>query len=197
MNENDVLRILQKTGALLEGHFLLSSGLHSDRYVQCAKVLQYPDIAERLGTELANMYKNNNLSKPDIIASPAIGGIVIGQEIARALKVPHIFIEKDSNGKPSLRRGFSIQQEQKFIVVEDVITTGKSTNEVIKLLTALGGHPIAILTIIDRKREPNSLFPNLPLISLAKLDILTYKPDECPLCKKNLPLIKPGSRKIM
>ncbi len=197
MNQSEILHILQKTGALLEGHFLLSSGLHSDRYVQCAKLLQYPDIAEQFGTELANLYTSDSFSKPDIIASPAIGGIVIGQEVARAMKIPHIFVEKDSDGKPSLRRGFSIQQGQKFIVVEDVITTGKSTNEVIKLLMALGGHPIAVLAIIDRRREPKFPFPNLPIISLAKLDILTYKPDECPLCKKNLPLVKPGSRKIM
>ena len=116
MNEKEILSLLSRTGALLEGHFLLSSGLHSDRYVQCAKLLQYPDIAEMVGRALSQKFRSQNFPAPDIVASPAIGGIVIGQEVARAMAIPHIFVEKDDTGKPVLRRGFEIEKGKKILM---------------------------------------------------------------------------------
>jgi len=219
MNDEELYKLLERTGALLTGHFKLSSGLHSDKYVQCAKLLQYPEMAEQVGVELAKRYENTicngrTIDKiPDVIASPAIGGIVIGQEVAKALSsgqttcsgrttnIRHIFVEKDSDGKPTLRRGFSIAQDETFAVVEDVITTGKSTLEVIDLLTELGGKAVAILSIIDRTNcrghtssDGNPEF-DIPFISLTKLDFNTYEPDKCPLCAQNIPIEKPGSRR--
>ncbi|MCD6418263.1 orotate phosphoribosyltransferase [bacterium] len=197
MNEKEILSLLSRTGALLEGHFLLSSGLHSDRYVQCAKLLQYPDIAEMVGRALSQKFRSQNFPAPDIVASPAIGGIVIGQEVARAMAIPHIFVEKDDTGKPVLRRGFEIEKGKKFIVVEDVITTGKSTNEVIELLRKGGGIAVGVLCIVDRSGTRELPFKDIPTISLIKLNVSTYNPAECPLCKENIPVVKPGSRKII
>ncbi len=193
MNTKELLNILEKTGAILDGHFLLSSGLHSNRFIQCAKLLQYPDYAKKVGVALAE--KLSGLEQPDVIASPALGGIIIGHEVARALKKPHIFVEK-VNGKPKLRRGFSIEPGSKFVVVEDVATTGKSIMEVVSLLRDLGGIPVAILTIIDRSDNRELPFGDIPFISLLKLTITTYEPNNCPLCKSGSPVTKPGSRNI-
>ena len=194
MTEKELIELLQKTGALLTGHFLLSSGLHSDKHVQCAKLLQYPDLAECSGIALVEIFAGLNIRKPDFIASPAIGGIVIGQEVARSLNIRHIFIEKDDSGKPVLRRGLSVEPNEKFIVVEDVVTTGKSTKEVIDVLKAMGAQPIAAMSIINRsgKNEP---IDGIHLISLATMNISTYRAEECPICAKGIPVEKPGSRK--
>lgn len=194
MTEKELIQILQKTGALLEGHFLLSSGLHSDKYVQCAKILQYPDIAEKIGKSLVGKLMSSEIKKPDIVASPSIGGIIIGQEVGRALGIRHIFVEKDDSGKPVLRRGFQIDSDDTFVVVEDVITSGKSTNEVIEVLKSYGGKPLAVLSIINRsgKNEP---IQGLPLFTLLNMDLLKYEPENCPLCKNGIPIEKPGSRK--
>ncbi len=207
MDTKELHELLERTGALLTGHFKLSSGLHSDKYVQCAKILQYPELAEQIGTELVKKYNNLGIDIPDLIASPAIGGIVIGQEVAEALtknrksSIRHIFVEKDGDGKPTLRRGFSIVRGEKFAVVEDVITTGKSTFEVVDLLERLGGKLTAILSIIDRTGKSFADDMQIrhietPYISLVKLELNTYEPDNCPLCAKNIPIEKPGSRKI-
>ncbi len=192
MNTKELLNILEKTGAILDGHFLLSSGLHSNRYIQCAKLLQYPAHAEELGRALADKFMSLSLGKPDVVASPALGGIIIGHEVARALKKPHIFVEK-VNGKLTLRRGFSIEPGSKFVVVEDVATTGKSIMEVISLLNDLGGIPMAVLTIIDRFGNRELPFRDIPFIYLEKLTIETYEPNNCPLCKRGIPVDKPGS----
>lgn len=195
MTEQELTQLLHMTGALLEGHFLLSSGLHSDKYIQCAKLLQYPDLAEEMGTLLAGKLNSAEIQKPNVIASPAIGGIIIGQEVGRALGIRHIFVEKDDLGKPVLKRGFQIDSDDTFVVVEDVITTGKSTKEVIEVLKALGGKPLAVLAIVNRsgKNEP---IEGLPLLCLMNMDLLVYNPQDCPLCKSGLPIEKPGSRKI-
>jgi orotate phosphoribosyltransferase len=195
MNTKELLNILEKTGAILDGHFLLSSGLHSNIYIQCAKLLQHPKDAEKVGRALAEKFISSGLQQPDVIVSPALGGIIIGHEVARAINKSHIFVEK-VNGKPTLRRGFTIESGTKFIVVEDVATTGKSIMEVVSLLRDLGGIPVAILTIIDRSDNNELPFGDIPFISLMKQTIETYKPDNCPLCKSGIPVTKPGSRII-
>jgi len=195
MKRDRLLELLKKTGALLEGHFLLSSGLHSDKYIQCAKLLQYPDIAEEIGRALALRFAHERLPAPDLVASPALGGLIIGHEVASALNVRHIFIEKDSDGKPALRRGFDIKKGEKFLVAEDVVTTGKSTREVLDVLRAIGGEPVAIGAIVDRSSGRKLPFEGIPLIALEKLDIATYDPKDCPLCAKGIAVVKPGSRK--
>ncbi len=184
----NVLKLFKEQKALLSGHFLLSSGLHSDKYVQCAKVLQYPNLAEQLAKAL--MARGSWLvarSKIDVVVSPAIGGLVIGQEIARQLKTRAIFCERE-NGKMELRRGFEIKKNEKCLIAEDVITTGSSTNEVIEVVKEAGGKIAGKIAIIDRSPLKNFA------VSLLKLKIKAYEPENCPLCKKKIPLIKPGSK---
>ncbi len=190
MAEQDIIQRLTETGAMLEGHFLLSSGLHSNRYVQCARLLQFPEHATWAGEKLAEKLPVKAI---DLVASPAIGGIVIGQEVAKALGVPHIFVEKEE-GTPVLRRGFAIEPGQRVLVVEDVVTTGKSTKEVIDVVKSAGGEVVACCAIVDRGGGDKVDFP---FAALIKLEIAVYKPEECPLCKAGLPLDKPGSRKIL
>lgn len=175
------------TGALLTGHFQLSSGLHSDQYMQCALLLSHPDRAESIGRALAGL-----LEEPvDIVVSPAMGGVVIGQEVARALKVRHLFTERE-NGVMTLRRGFSLSPGQRVVVVEDVITTGKSSREVIDLIRSKGAVPAAALSIVRRSAEPPDL--GVPVRSLLDHPIRSFRPEECPLCKQGSPVVKPGSR---
>ncbi len=178
-----VEKILKEKDALIEGHFVLSSGLHSDRYVQCAKVLQYPEIAEQFSKVLVKKIA----ARCDLVISPAMGGIIIGYEIARQLKVRAIFCERE-NGVMNLRRGFEIKKGERCLIVEDVITTGGSTKEVIEVVKSYGGKVVGIASIINRSELKNFS------ISLLKLKIKTYKPENCPLCKKKIPLVKPGSR---
>lgn len=173
------------TGALLEGHFQLSSGLHSPNYMQCALLLANPAVAETLGASLAEIAPE----RPDLILSPALGGVVIGQEVARALKVRHYFLERE-NGLLAFRRGFSLKPGEKFIVVEDVVTTGKSTKEVVATAEALGAKNVGVLSIVDRTGG----LSGLPLKSLLAIDIPSYRPEDCPLCKNGLAVVKPGSR---
>jgi len=193
MRQDEILNLLESTRAILKGHFLLSSGLHTDTYIQCARLLQYPLLAERVGKSLAERFSDAGLETPPLVASPALGGIIIGHEVARALGCRHIFIEK-VNGTPTLRRGFTIAKDEEFLVVEDVVTTGRSTAEVISVLKELGGFPVAVLAIIDRTSGREPKFGNIPFVALTKIDIDTFEPDNCPLCKKGIPLEKPGSR---
>ncbi|MCK5832784.1 orotate phosphoribosyltransferase [bacterium] len=187
MPEKDILQRLTETEAMLEGHFLLSSGLHSNKYIQCAKLLQYPDNATWVGEKLAEKVSVDGI---ELVVSPAIGGIVIGQEVAKALGVPHIFVEK-VNGTPTLRRGFSVKPGAKILVVEDVITTGKSTKEVIDVIDGTGGKVVAFSAMVDRGGSANI---KLPFAALLKLDIEVFQPNDCPLCKSGIPVVKPGSR---
>jgi len=198
----DILKLFKEKEALLEGHFLLSSGLHSNKYIQCALVLQYPDITEKIADALIMKLLDtigDKISSVTYILSPAIGGIVIGQEIARLLTrkfnrtVKSIFTERE-NGLMVLRRGFKISDSDKVIIVEDVITTGGTTKELVELVKNFNAELISCLCIIDRSKNINLGYP---LTSLEKINIDTYQSENCPLCKQNIPLIKPGSRKMI
>lgn len=184
-----VLEIFQKNKALLKGHFLLSSGLHSEKYLQCALVLQYPKLAKKLGQELAQQFKTMNV---EVVISPALGGLIIGHEVAKALGVRFIFAERQ-NGKMTLRRGFNIEADEKLIVIEDVFTTGGSTKEVMEVVKEYNGKVIAVGAIIDRSEKEIDF--SVPSKYLLRLNIKTYEPAKCPLCKEGLPVYKPGSRK--
>jgi len=174
-------------GALLRGHFLLSSGLHSDRYLQCALVLAQPNAAELLGKALAAKAP----VKPDLILSPAMGGLMIGHEVARALGVRHYFTER-VDGTVLLRRGFSLRPGEKVIVVEDVVTTGKSTKEVFEVIRAAGANVMGALSIIDR--TDGALDLKAPYSALWKVSIPAWAPELCPPCRAGISVVKPGSR---
>jgi orotate phosphoribosyltransferase len=188
MTDSDVLDLFRKSGALLEGHFRLTSGLHSDRYLQSALVLQYPELAETLGHALAA--RTNHL-QATVVLSPALGGIVIGQEVGRALGVRAIFAERE-NGALTLRRGFTLAPSDRVLVVEDVMTTGGSTRETAAVATASGAQVIGAATIIDRGVDPYQL--TLPLQSLARLEVPAFAPEICPMCARGEAIVKPGSR---
>ena len=187
---DDVLRRLRETGALLEGHFLLTSGLHSAGYVQCAKVLQHPQHAEFMGAGIADQVRDIAI---DVVMSPAIGGIVLGQEVGRALGVRAIFGEREQ-GRMTLRRGFDLNPGERVLVVEDVTTTGGSVHEVIELAQARGGNLVATAAILDRS-DGAATFP-APFHALATLHIQNYTADACSLCQQGSAPIKPGSRQV-
>jgi orotate phosphoribosyltransferase len=188
MDSAGVLELFRTSGALLEGHFRLSSGLHSDRYLQSALVLQYPEFATRLGEAIAGHTRH---LQPTVVLSPALGGIVIGQEVGRALGVRAIFAERQE-GLLTLRRGFALSPQDRVLVVEDVITTGGSTRETIDVATAAGAHVLGASAIIDRGKDPTRL--SLPLYALVQLDVPAYRPEACPMCARDVPVVKPGSR---
>ena len=186
----DLEKMLKESGALLKGHFLLSSGLHSDAYIQCAKLLQNTSYAQSVGKELAA--KLEKIS-PDCVVSPAIGGIVIGYEVARNLKVPFMFTERDDKGEMTFRRGFDPSPFKRIAIVEDVVTTGKSTREVIHVIKKYGIKTVATSAIVNRTSVSD--IEGLPFTSLESIPLKVYTPEECPLCKKGIPLVKPGTRK--
>jgi orotate phosphoribosyltransferase len=188
MNEGEVLDLFRQSGALLEGHFRLSSGLHSDRYLQSALVLQYPALAERLGGALADRTRHLQATA---VLSPALGGVVIGQEVGRALHVRALFAERQ-DGVLTLRRGFTLSAGDRVLVVEDVITTGGSTRETIAVAQAAGATVVGAAAIIDRGSEAARL--DVPLQALVRMQVAAYPPESCPLCAKGLAVVKPGSR---
>ncbi|MGE5326663.1 MAG: orotate phosphoribosyltransferase [Deltaproteobacteria bacterium] len=188
MTENDILDIFRRHSALLEGHFILSSGLHSDRYIQCALVLQHPRAAEKLCAELAAKLQNLGATT---VAAPALGGVLVAHEVARALGVRALFTERQE-GAMTLRRGFHLLPGEPTLVVEDVITTGLSTRETIKCVEDAGGRVVGVGSLIDRSGGTADLA--LPKVSLVTLSVKNYKPEECPLCKSGIPAVKPGSR---
>ncbi|HEX6974710.1 MAG TPA: orotate phosphoribosyltransferase [Vicinamibacterales bacterium] len=188
MDSEAVLQLFRSSGALLEGHFRLSSGLHSDRYLQSALVLQYPEFAGQLGEALAERTRH---LQPTAVLSPALGGIVIGQEVGRALGVRAMFAERQ-DGVLMLRRGFTLSSADRVLVIEDVITTGGSTRETIDVATACGAHVVGAGSIIDRGNDPSRI--NLPLFSLVSMQVPAYNPDACPMCAQGMPVVKPGSR---
>lgn len=195
MNDTEIIKIFKENGALLTGHFLLSSGLHSDKYVQCALVLQYPDIAEKLARALVDKINATAHGfRPGLVISPALGGVIIGQEVARVLGCRAIFTER-ANGVMALRRGFKISKGEKALVIEDVITTGKSTMEVASAVHNQGGTVTMAAALIDRTVKKGQVLFSFPYKGLVELEIKNYSPGDCPLCKKGLPLVKPGSRK--
>ena len=188
MTSDSVLDLFRKSGALLEGHFKLSSGLHSDKYLQSALVLQYPEFAAALGEAIAE--RTGHLGAT-VVLSPALGGIVIGQETGRALGVRAIFAERQ-DARLTLRRGFSISPDDRVLVVEDVITTGGSTRETVDVATATGATVIGAAAIINRGRNESKM--GLPFYALVNMEVPMYQPESCPLCAKGDPVVKPGSR---
>ncbi len=183
-----VLEILKEVDALLEGHFLLSSGKHSNRYCQCAKLMQYPDKSEKVLSVVVDKIKDIEF---DVVLGPAMGGIIVAYEIGRQTGKPAIFTERE-DGVMTLRRGFEISKGQKVLITEDVVTTGKSSKETAEVIKALGGEVVGIACIVDR----SSGEVGYPVYGCIKLEIESYDKEECPLCKKGIPYVKPGSRKI-
>jgi orotate phosphoribosyltransferase len=198
VKREELLQMFETAGAIRHGHFELSSGRHSGTYVQCALVLQYPRFAEKLGQALAGLFSDARI---DVVVSPALGGVVIGQEVARALPspkdsigggVPAIFVERDGSGTMTLRRGFTLQPDQHVLVVEDVWTTGGSTQEAIHVVEEAGGRVIAAGALIDRSGGKIE-FP-VESNALMELSIESFEPEDCPLCRQGSVAIKPGSR---
>ena len=191
---DSTLQIFRETGAYLKGHFRLTSGLHSGEYLQSALVLQHPELAQRLGRALMESM-TQSVPKAQVVVSPALGGLIIGHEVARAMGARFQFTERDPAGKMTLRRGFFLTPGETAVVVEDVVTTGGSTREVIELLRASGVQVIGVGSIIDRSGGRVDL--GVPRVALATLDAVSWTPEECPLCKQGLPVEKPGSRAVV
>ena len=198
LKREELLKMFEAAGAIRHGHFELSSGLHSGTYVQCALVLQYPRFAEKLGQALAALFSNATI---DAVVSPAMGGLIIGQEVARALPepmktigggVPALFVERDASGMMTLRRGFSLAPDQHVLVVEDVWTTGGSTQEAIRVVEEAGARAVAAGALIDR--SGGKLDFEVEAQSLIQLPIANYEEEDCPLCREGSAAIKPGSR---
>lgn len=192
MTGEEVLNTFQERGALLTGHFLLSSGLHSPRYLQCALVLQFPDVAAQLCSALAEKVRNDDrIGRIDAVIAPALGGVIVAHETARALRVRALFTERQEKAM-TLRRGFAIEPGERLLVVEDVVTTGGSTREVMEVVAARGGVVAGAGSLIDR--SGGSVDLGVPRHALATLEVPTYSPDDCPLCREGSTAIKPGSR---
>jgi len=210
MTRDALLDLYRRSGALLEGHFRLTSGLHSPGYLQCALVLQHPEQAEALGRAIGDRVRELGAT---VVLSPALGGVVIGHEVGRALGIRAMFAERQ-DGKLALRRGFAIAPADRVLVVEDVMTTGGSTRETIEVARAAGGQVVGTASIVDRSpsvvRDPqdgsepgrgetgsgqaSSLRFDVPCVTLLRIDLPTYEPERCPLCAQGLPVVKPGSR---
>jgi orotate phosphoribosyltransferase len=188
---DELLELFRKSGALLEGHFRLSSGLHSTGYLQCALVLQHPQHAELLGREIAVRTRQLGAT---VVLSPALGGVIIGHEVGRALGVRALFAERQ-DGALMLRRGFVLGETDRVLVIEDVVTTGGSTRETMQVATAAGGQVVGAASIVDRSAGRTGL--SVPFYALLDIDLPTYEPDTCPLCAKGLPVVKPGSRPVV
>jgi len=190
MTREEILDLFTKTQVLKTGHFLLTSGLHSDKYLQCAQLLQYPEATEKAVGQLAENFKDKSI---DTVVGPAMGGIIISYEMGRQLGVRAIFAERE-DGKMALRRGFTVKPGERILVVEDVVTTGGSVKEVISLVKELGGEVVAVAALVDRSGGKVDF--GVPAYYLLSLDVKAYPPEECPLCKEGIPIAKPGSRKI-
>lgn len=190
LSEQELLNIFYKTEALLEGHFLLTSGKHSDQYFQCAKVLQYTDYNTQICEKIVAHFKNLEI---ETIIAPALGGIIVGQEVARQLGKKFIFAEREQ-AVLTLRRGFSLSENEKVLICEDVVTTGGSVFEVIEIVKSFGAKVVGVGFIVDRSNGKVNF--GYPQFSALKVNAISFPPDECQLCKKGIPLVKPGSRKV-
>jgi orotate phosphoribosyltransferase len=196
MTETQILDIFNKTEALLTGHFLLTSGRHSDKYFQCAKVLQFPEYTEKLCAMIVDRFKDAEI---DTVISPAIGGLVVGQEVARQLNKRFIFAERlssqgEEDKKITLRRGFSLSKNEKVLVCEDVVTTGGSVFEVIEIVKSNRAEVVGVGFIVDRSNGKVNF--GTPQIGILKMNVVSYSAEECPLCKSGSKPFKPGSRKF-
>jgi orotate phosphoribosyltransferase len=191
MSRDELLDLFRRSGALLEGHFRLTSGLHSSGYLQCALVLQHPEHAEALGRAIAERTRS---LRPTAVLSPALGGVVIGHEVGRALGVRALFAERQ-DGELTLRRGFVIAENDRVLVVEDVLTTGGSTRETMQVARASGGQVVGAASIVNRSGGRAAF--DVPFASLLDIDLPTYEPNDCPLCSQGLPVVKPGSRPVL
>ncbi|NLK97385.1 MAG: orotate phosphoribosyltransferase [Epulopiscium sp.] len=191
INKERAIEIFKETEVLLEGHFLLTSGRHSNQYMQCAKILQYPNYAEELAKGLAEEFKEDSI---DMVVGPAMGGIIIAYELARQLNVKNLFTERE-NGKMTLKRGFTIPKGAKVLVAEDVVTTGGSVFEVMDIVKEQGGEVAGVAVLVDRSNGTIDFGTKLRAALTA--DVISYEAEECPLCKEGkLPIVKPGSRSI-
>jgi orotate phosphoribosyltransferase len=193
----ETINLLRASGAMLEGHFLLSSGHHSDRYFQCAKLLQYPDRAAAALKSVADRIKadmQTGILEADAIVGPALGGIIVAYELGRQLGIPAFFTERDDAGAMSLRRGFEVKKGTRIIIAEDVITTTKSSGETASALKALGAQIVALACVVDRRVA--GIGVNWPLYPACTVDVADWEAESCELCKKGLSLVKPGSRKL-
>jgi orotate phosphoribosyltransferase len=193
LNEKDVRALMEETQALLTGHFRLSSGRHSRHYFQCARVLQYPGKAEQLGRSLAALCGSANEGRIDLVASPALGGTVLGQEVARGLGVRHIFAERDASRQFSFRRGFHLKTNERVLLVDDVFTTGGSLKELADVVQAHGAQVIGLAALVERGVQREKQFV-APRYALLRLDLEDYDADACPACRDGVPVEKPGSR---
>ncbi len=190
LNQEQVLEIFAKTGVLLEGHFKLTSGLHAAKYLQCAQLLQYPEEAAPLCEQLGSYFKDKGVT---VVAGPATGGIIMAYEVAKSLGVRNIFGERENDVR-TFRRGFKLSPEDKVLVVEDVVTTGGSVKDLIKAIKATGAEVVGVASFVNRSGGKADF--GVPFESLVKLDIQTYQPEECPMCKAGSTAVKPGSRNI-
>lgn len=188
VEKTQIFKIFEKTNAFFKGHFRLSSGLHSAGYLQCARVLEHPGYAGKLCAALADKFKPE---KPDVVIAPAVGGILVSYEVARSLGAKSLFTER-VDGKMTLRRGFTLNKKNKVLIVEDVVTTGLSTKEVAGVVRARGSKLVGVGCLVDRSSEKIDF--GAPFKTLIKIDIPTFKPAACPLCKNKIPITKPGSR---
>jgi orotate phosphoribosyltransferase len=191
MKREDILKLLEQVGSVRTGHFELTSGLHSGTYMQCALVLQYPQRAEELGRALAELFKDHHVSS---VVAPALGGILLGYEVARALGVRSLWVERDRSGHLALRRGFELAPGERVLVIEDVWTTGGSTRETIGVVEQEGGLVVAAGALIDRTGGRLEL--TVPARALVELEVPSYEPDDCPHCRAGSTALSPGSRTI-
>ena len=188
MTEQEVKDILVKTGAIMDGHFLLTSGLHSPHYVEKFNVLQHPKYTEQLCQAMAEKFKDADI---ETVVGPVTGGIILAHETAKALNARAIFTER-VDGKMTFRRGFKLHDGERVLIVEDIVTTGGSIKEVINVVKEFGGNPVAVSMLVDRSGGKVS-FGDVPSTALLRMNVETYQPDDCPLCKKNIPITKRGS----
>lgn len=187
-----VVDLLRRSGALLNGHFELASGLHSATYIQCAKLFERPEDGVAVGSALANQLLETVCEKPSLVVSLALGGVILGHEVARAMACRHVFVERVA-GKMVLRRGFDIRANDRVIVVEDVTTTGGSVNEAIQVVSLLGGRVIGVGAIVNRSRD---LELGVPFVYLVRAEIENFEPSSCPLCTRGMPVAKPGTKRL-
>lgn len=188
MHTEEALEIFRRTGVMQEGHFRLTSGRHSNRYMQCARLFEYPAESAQISAAIAAFFKQDKI---DFVIGPALGGVIMAYEVARALGVRNIFAERE-NGAMTLRRGFSVQSGDRALVVEDVVTTGGSVKEVIDLMQAKGVEIVGVGAVLDRSN--GSVQFGVPFKPLVTMEVLSWTAEECPLCQQGLPVVKPGSR---